>query len=244
MKTFKVILILPAYNAAQTLEKTFKAIPEYFQKNVILVDDYSNDNTVSIAQRLGIETIVHSHNLGYGANQKTCYDAALKRDVDIIVMLHPDYQYDPQKIPELIQPIINGNADIVLGSRISNKQAVKNGMPFWKYVGNRFLTWMENFILHQNLSEYHTGYRAYSAKVLHSVKFSNNSDGFVFDSQVLIQSIVKKFRISEISVNAKYFKEASSIKLLTSIHYGILTSFCLLEYFFHVHGWKKISWLK
>lgn len=244
MKIFKVVIVLPAYNAALTLEKTFKAIPEHFKKNVILVDDYSDDDTVKIAQRLGIETIVHSHNSGYGANQKTCYTAALQRDAEIVVMLHPDYQYDPWKIPELIKPIIDGNADIVLGSRISNKQAVKNGMPLWKFIGNRILTWMENFILHQNISEYHTGYRAFSASVLHSIKFNQNSDGFVFDSQVLIQSVAKKFRINEISIDAKYFQEASSINFLTSIHYGISTLFCLVEYFFYMYGWKKVGWLQ
>lgn len=222
MDELKVIVVLPAYNAGRTLERTYNDIPKDAVDEIILVDDASKDDTVEIAKRLNLHVIVHDRNRGYGANQKTCYNAALAMGADIIVMLHPDYQYDPTLLPQLIEPIKRGEADIVLGSRMMrHRDALRGGMPKYKYVGNIFLTWLENFVLCQRLSEYHTGYRAYSRKVLETVPFMSNSDDFVFDTEILIQAKVAGFRIAEVPVPTRYFSEASSIDLLQSLWYGI-----------------------
>jgi Glycosyltransferases involved in cell wall biogenesis len=221
MKKQKVVIVLPAYNAEKTLLKTYRDIPNDYKKNVILVDDSSGDKTVSIAKKLKIQVFVHKKNLGYGGNQKTCYKKALKLNPDIIVMLHPDYQYDPKLIPALVAMIESGNYDVVLGSRILGGGALKGGMPLYKYISNRFLTFFENLCTGIKLSEYHTGLRAYKAEVLKKITFQKNSNDFVFDNQILLQIIAKNYRIGEISCPTKYFKEASSINFLRSLKYGI-----------------------
>src|SRR5713226_8085591 len=179
----KVIVVMPAYNAARTLRVTYDAIPMDKVDHVILVDDGSHDETLEIAKELKLEVFVHTRNFGYGANQKTCYAEALKAGADIVVMVHPDYQYDPRLLPEIIQPIVDGEADIVLGSRLRAGSALEQGMPWWKYYSNRFLTWLENVSFGLHHTEYHTGYRAFHRSVLEAVNFSMNSDGFVFDQE-------------------------------------------------------------
>lgn len=218
----KVIVIMPAYNAAKTLEKTYNDIPRDVVDEIILVDDASADKTVKIAKKLGLKVFLHPANLGYGGNQKTCYWEALKKKPNIIVMIHPDYQYDATLTAELIRPIIQGRFDIMLGSRIrSRKEALAGGMPWWKYYSNRFLTILENIILGLNLSEYHTGFRAYSVRVLKRVPFMRMSNDFVFDQQILISAVVNKFKIGEIPVPVRYFPEASSANFWSSIKYGL-----------------------
>jgi len=216
----KVVIVLPAYNAEKTLLKTYEEIPNEYKKNIILVDDSSSDKTVVIAKKLKIKVFTHKKNLGYGGNQKTCYQNALKLNPDIIVMLHPDYQYDPKLIPALIAMIKSGNYDVILGSRILGGGALKGGMPLYKYISNRFLTFFENLCTGIKLSEYHTGLRAYKAKVLKNLNFQGNSNDFIFDNQILLQIIAKNYRIGEISCPTKYFKEASSINFLRSLKYG------------------------
>lgn len=216
----KVIVVLPAYNAEKTVERTYREIPFDFVDGVLLVDDASTDGTRNVAAALGIETIFHPQNLGYGANQKTCYAAALERGADIVVMLHPDYQYTPSLIPSMVRLLESGAFDVVLGSRIMGGQALRNGMPLYKYVGNRFLTLMENFLLGAKLSEYHTGYRAFSRRVLETIPWQRNSDDFVFDNQMLCQIVYAGFRVAEIACPANYFPEASSIDLRRSVAYG------------------------
>ena len=236
----KKVVVMPAYNAAKTIEYTFRSIPARCIDEVILVDDGSSDQTVSIAKELGIHTIRHPHNAGYGANQKTCYTIALYRDADIVVMLHPDGQYDPSIVPEMIQAIDNFGADVVLGSRFLIPGGPQNGgMPYYKYISNRFLTTFENFVPHQNLSEYHTGYRAFSRKVLETVPYIRNSNDFVFDQQFLFQVIAFGFDILEIPVGTKYFKEASSINFLRSVKYGLSTIALSLLYIRHRSGWRS-----
>ncbi|HOV99471.1 MAG TPA: glycosyltransferase family 2 protein [Bacteroidota bacterium] len=217
----KIVVVLPAYNAAKTLERTYSEIPKDIVDEIILVDDASNDETVAVAQRLNIVTILHKQNTGYGGNQKTCYDEALKRRADIIIMLHPDYQYPPRLISAMAYLIISGEYDVVLGSRILGGKALKGGMPFYKYISNRFLTFIQNLLIGAKLSEYHTGYRAFTREVLTSVKFENNSDDFVFDNELLSQIIYKGFRIGEITCPARYFPDASSINFRRSIRYGM-----------------------
>lgn len=230
LKQMKVVVVMPAYNASKTLEKTYKDIPKEVVDEVILVDDASNDKTVFIARKLNITTFVHPKNLGYGGNQKTCYIQALKRDADIVVMLHPDYQYDPKLIPLLVEPIKKGYDDIMLGSRIRSRQeALKGGMPMYKYIGNRLLTIIENVILGLNLTEYHTGFRAYSWKVLQKVPFKTFSNDFVFDQEILIRAHRLGFTIGEITVPVRYFKEASSINFIKSVKYGLQTLLALVR---------------
>lgn len=220
----KIVVVLPAYNAEKTLLRTYRDIPKALQRDVILVDDASWDGTVQLAKKLHIATIVHKHNLGYGANQKTCYRAALNSGADIVIMLHADYQYDPKLIPLLVEPIRDGYFDIMLGSRMqSRKSALDGGMPVYKYLFNRFLTFVENIVLGLSLSEYHTGYRAYSRKTLQKIPFKTFSNDFVFDQQLLIAAATKRLRIGEIAVPARYFKEASSIGFGSSVRYGIAT---------------------
>jgi glycosyltransferase involved in cell wall biosynthesis len=227
---------MPAYNAEKTLKLTYESIPKDCVDLVILVDDSSTDETVQIAKDLGLKIFLHSKNYGYGANQKTCYTEALKEKSEIIVMLHPDYQYDPALLPQLIEPIESSAADIVLGSRLLVDDALKRGMPWWKYIANRFLTKIENIMLHQTLSEYHTGYRAYSRKFLESIPFVLNSDSFVFDQEILVQAVHNGFRIKEIPVPAKYFPEASSAGFFDSLFYGFSILFLLFKYLLHTSG--------
>lgn len=221
---------MPAYNAAKTLKRTYDELPHKIIQEVILTDDESSDETVSIARELGLTVFIHPKNRGYGGNQKTCYQEALKRNPDIVVMVHPDYQYDPKKIPQLIQPIIDNEADIMLGSRVRSRQeTLAGGMPMYKYIGNRFLTIVENIFLGLNLSEYHTGFRAYSAAALRLISFEKFSDDFVFDQEVLIAAVRKGLRIGEIAVPAKYFEEASSIGFWPSVRYGMMTLIALFR---------------
>lgn len=217
----KVIVTMPAYNAAKTLIKTLDDIPKGLISEIILVDDCSSDDTVAIGSTLDIKVVRHPHNVGYGGNQKTCYLEALRDGADIVIMLHPDYQYDPKKIPEMIAPIIEDKADIVLGSRFLGGGALKGGMPYYKFISNRFLTTCQNLVLGTNLSEFHTGYRAYSRRFLETVPFLRNSIAFVFDAEILCQAIYFDFRVAEIGVETRYFPEASSINFLSSVKYGL-----------------------
>jgi glycosyltransferase involved in cell wall biosynthesis len=217
----KIVVVLPAYNAAKTLETTYREIPLEIVDNVVLVDDASRDDTPDVARKLGITTIVHEHNLGYGGNQKTCYKAALDLGADIVVMLHPDYQYTPHLLPAMAAMIAYGEFDAVLASRILGTGALKGGMPFYKYISNRFLTFVENLLLGQKLSEYHTGYRAFSRAVLETLPLEKNSDDFVFDNQMLAQITWCGFRIGELSCPTKYFPDASSINFRRSVTYGL-----------------------
>lgn len=215
---------MPAYNAAKTIKKTYGDIPKDLNAEVIVVDDASGDKTVKIAQKMGLKTFVHPNNLGYGGNQKTCYWEALKMKPDIVVMIHPDYQYDATLTKELIRPIIDERFDIMLGSRIrTRKEVFKGGMPWWKYFGNRFLTMAENLITGLNLSEYHTGFRAYSKKVLKRIPFQRFSNSFVFDQEILISAVSFDFKIGEIPVPVRYFPEASSANFSSSVRYGLET---------------------
>jgi len=218
----KVIVVLPAYNAEKTLEQTYKDIPKKLVDEIILVDDCSTDNTVEIAKKLKIKTITHKKNKGYGGNQKTCYDAALKDGADIVVMIHPDYQYDPKILEDMIFPIATNRVKAVFASRfLYARDPLKGGMPLYKYISNRFLTFIENVILRTNLSEFHTGYRSYSKELLKSINYRQLSDNFVFDTQIIIKIILNKFRIREVPVETKYFKDASSIGFWPSVVYGL-----------------------
>lgn len=221
LKNNKICVVLPAYNAAQTLEKTYNEIPFDIVDEVILVDDNSSDDTVEVGRALGIRHIIqHEANKGYGANQKTCYNKALELGADVVVMLHPDYQYTPQLIESMAYVIVNGVYPVVLGSRILGMGARKGGMPLYKYVFNRCLTLFQNILMHQKLSEYHTGYRAFSAEVLRKINYQDNSDDFVFDNQMLAQIFYAGYEIAEITCPTKYFPEASSINFRRSSKYG------------------------
>ena len=217
----KIVVVLPAYNAAKTLEMTYNEIPFEFVDDVLLVDDASRDDTAEVARRLGIKTIVHEQNKGYGGNQKTCYRTALDLGADIVIMLHPDYQYTPRLITSMAAMIAYGEFDAVLASRILGIGALKGGMPFYKYVANRFLTLVENLLLGHKLSEYHTGYRAFSREILRRLPLDRNSDDFVFDNQMLAQIVWFGYRIGELSCPTKYFEEASSINFRRSVIYGL-----------------------
>jgi len=220
----KVIVVMPAMNAALTLEETVRAIPRDWVDEIILVDDASSDDTVEIARRLELELVWHPHNAGYGANQKTCYLEALQRDADAVVMLHPDGQYEPALISSLVAPILTGRADLVLGSRLAVPgMAIANGMPRWKYVANRALTTVENRIMGTELSEAHTGYRAYSRRLLMTVPFLRNSADFSFDSELLMQAAHFGLRIDEVPARGRYFEEASSVGLRSGTVYGLKT---------------------
>ncbi|MBS3098338.1 glycosyltransferase family 2 protein [Candidatus Woesearchaeota archaeon] len=220
-KKKKVAVVMPAYFAEQTLEKTYRDIPKKYVDDIILVDDASKDNTVKIAKKLGLTVVVHEKNKGYGANQKTCYKTALKRGADIIVLLHPDYQYDPKKIPEMIKPLQEGKADAVYGSRMLAKGgAAKGGMPAYKRIGNFFLTTFMNVTLGTKFTDAATGYIAYSRKVLEKIAIEKLSDGFTFDEEAIIQCAANKFRIKEIPIPTRYEVESSSISFSRSIEYG------------------------
>jgi len=228
---------MPAYNAAKTLNMTYVQIPQGLTDKIILVDDASKDETTEVAKKLNLKVITHPHNVGYGGNQKTCYLEALREEADIVIMLHPDGQYDPQVLPHLIAPIKEGKADMVLGSRMLIKgAALKGRMPLYKFIGNKFLTTIENLVFNTKFSECHTGYRAYSRKFLETVPFLRNSNDFVFDTEIIAQAVYFKFRVAEVPVTTKYFKEASSVNLRVSIIYGIKTLFTLLKYILHQMG--------
>ena len=233
---------MPAYNAEKTVSKTYQDLPKDLIREVILVDDASRDETIKEAKNLGITVYIHKVNRGYGANQKTCYGQALKRNPDIVVMVHPDYQYDVTLVGVLCEPIVNGRADIMLGSRIqTRRQVLAGGMPPYKYFANRFLTLVENLAMGLNLSEYHTGFRAYSAQVLKTIPYENFSDDFVFDQEILISALSFGFNISEIPVPCKYFPEASSIDFARSTKYGLLTLKTVLLYLLNEVGALKNS---
>ena len=223
---------MPAYNAAKTIQATFDDIPKDCVDTIILVDDASHDETVNKAKELGLKVFVHPQNRGYGGNQKTCYTEALKEGADIVIMLHPDYQYDPGLIPDIIRPIIDGKADLVLASRLLSGTALSGGMPFYKFISNRFLTACENLFLGQKLSEFHTGYRAYSRKLLTNIPFMKNSENFVFDTEVIVQTVYFGFKITEIPCPTRYMKDASSISFKNSIVYGMQTLQAVFKYFF------------
>jgi len=216
----KVIVVLPAYNAERTLERTCAEIPRDVVDEIILVDDASRDGTVDLARRLGLTTVVHARNLGYGGNQKTCYREALTRGAEFVVMLHPDYQYPPRIIPAMVAMLRSGLFDVVLGSRVLVRGALTGGMPLYKYAGNRSLTLIQNLLVGAKLSEYHTGYRAFTRRVLETLPLSENSDCFVFDNQMLCQAIAFDFPIGEVSSPCRYFAEASSIGFFASVRYG------------------------
>ncbi len=232
----KVVVVMPAYNAGRTLRMTYEELPTDAINLVILVDDGSTDETLEIARDLGIEIFVHNRNYGYGANQKTCYTEALRAGADIVVMVHPDYQYDPRLVPALIEPIARGEADMVLGSRLKAGIALQQGMPWWKYVSNRFLTGVENGTFGLRLSEYHTGYRAFRRQVLETVNFQLNSDGFIFDQEIIAQVVASGFRIDEIAVPTRYFPEASSASFLDSSVYGLKILGLVARYALHRRG--------
>lgn len=219
----KVIVVMPAYNAAKTLERTYNDLPKEIVDKIILVDDVSQDETVEVARQLGLDVVIHIQNKGYGGNQKTCYLKALEDGADVVVMLHPDYQYDSTLVPELIRPILEGERDMMMGSRFLSGGTLAGGMPIYKYISNRFLTIVENLVLRQKLSECHTGFRAYSRRFLETIPFLLNSDNFVFDTEVIAQAVAFGFRIGEIGVPTRYFKEASSVNLANSIVYGLST---------------------
>ncbi|MBI5209904.1 MAG: glycosyltransferase family 2 protein [Elusimicrobia bacterium] len=230
----KIIAVLPAYNAEKTLEKTLNDIPKGSVSEVILVDDCSKDGTVELSRKLGLTTFVHEKNLGYGGNQKTCYTEALKRGADIVIMIHPDYQYDARLTPLMTSLISMGVCDVVLGNRIRTRwEALEGGMPFYKYIFNRFLTIIENLSTGNNMGEYHSGLRAYSRKVLETLRWELNSDDFVFDQQFMIQAAACRFRLGDVPVAVRYFPEASSISFWRSMKYGLSTLVLIAQYFLH-----------
>ena len=217
----RIVVVMPAYNAAQTLARTCAELPRDVVDEVLVVDDHSRDSTVQLARELGLTTYVHERNLGYGRNQKTCYREALRRGADVVVMLHPDYQYSPRLVAALAGMIAYKEYDVVLGSRILGRGALAGGMPLYKYISNRFLTLFENLMLNYKLSEYHTGFRAFSREVLNSLPLEENSDGFVFDNEILVQIIYMGYRMGEVSCPTRYFPEASSINFSRSVRYGL-----------------------
>lgn len=241
----KVIVVLPAYNAEKTLEKTVNEIDKDLVDEIVIVDDKSTDNTIEEARKIGIEhIIIHKRNTGYGGNQKSCYNKALELDGDIIIMVHPDYQYTPLLLPAMISIIGNGVYPVVFGSRILGKGALKGGMPMYKYIANRILTLTQNFLLNEKLGEYHTGYRAFSREVLENVNYQKLSDDFIFDNQIIAQIFNKKFEIGEITCPTKYFEEASSINFRRSMKYGFGVLNVSLRYFLNRIGilkWKLLS---
>ena len=232
----KVVVVMPAYNAAKTLHMTYADLPRDMVDLVILVDDGSKDETARVARELGLELFVHNRNYGYGANQKTCYREALKAGADVVVMVHPDYQYDPRLLPEIVRPIQEGKADVVLGSRLMGSHPMEQGMPWWKYYANRFLTGLENLAFGLKLSEYHTGYRAFRREVLESVNLQMNSDKFIFDQEILAQIVSLNLRITEVPVPTRYFAQASSASFLASSRYGLSILWLLARYMMHSKG--------
>jgi glycosyltransferase involved in cell wall biosynthesis len=237
----KVVVVMPAYNAARTLERTVAEIPMDLVDEIVITDDASHDETVEIAKRLGLRTLVHHANRGYGGNQKTCYAEALRLGADVVVMLHPDYQYSPKLLPAMIGLVADGPYDVVLGSRILGGSARRGGMPLYKYVANRFLTAVQNLLCGAKLSEYHTGYRAFSGQVLRQLPLLENSDDFVFDNQMLAQALHAGFEFGEISCPAAYFEEASSINFRRSVRYGLGVLAVALQYFLQRRGLARFA---
>ena len=234
----KIVVVMPAYNAAETLEATYKEIPMDIVDEIIVVDDASNDDTVAMSKKLGIKHIVkHEENKGYGANQKTCYDKALSLNADIVIMLHPDYQYTPKLIPSMAHLLTSELYPVVMGSRILGKGAIKGGMPIYKYIANRFLTLIQNLLIGEKLSEYHTGYRALTKEVLENICYHNNSDDFVFDNQMITQIFYAGYEIAEITCPTKYFTEASSINFKRSAIYGLGVLKTSILYFLKKKKW-------
>ncbi|GAC1330829.1 MAG: glycosyltransferase family 2 protein [Candidatus Dormibacteria bacterium] len=237
------VIVMPAYNAAQTLQSTIAEIPVGVADTVVLVDDASHDNTVTVAESLALTVIRHPHNVGYGGNQKTCYMEALRQGADVVVMLHPDGQYDPAILGQMIDRVRNDGCDLVMGSRFAEPGAAKaGGMPWWKLRANRFLTGCENAVLGLGLTEYHTGYRAYSRHFLESVPFLRNSNDFVFDTQILVQASAFRMKVGEVPVRTRYFSEASSINFRVSMIYGLKTMYCVGRYMLHRAGlrWRLL----
>lgn len=239
----KIIVVMPAYNAEKTLLQTYHDVPHDIVSDIILVDDASADNTVDIARSLELHVMRHEKNTGYGGTQKTCYKEALKQGADIVAMVHPDYQYDPRTIPDLILPLLEGRCDAAFGSRMLGKRFLEGGMPLWKFYGNIVLTAIGNIMMKTYLTEWHSGFRAYSMKYLETVNFLQNSNNFVFDTQMIIQGIHHKLKIFEIPIEARYFKEASQIDFFRSVVYGISILVFLVRYKLHVLGILKAKFL-
>lgn len=237
----KTIVVLPAYNAARTLVSTLKDIPKDLVDDIVLVDDASSDATVEIARSQGVRVVVHERNKGYGANQKTCFQTALGLGADIIIMVHPDYQYDPSIIASLIEPISSGRADAVFGSRMMKGGALEGGMPAWKHNANILLTALENVVLGTYLSEYHSGFRAYSRKFLETVAFKRNSDDFVFDTEIIVQGLMHYLKIEEVPIKTRYFEEASTIRMFPAVTYGLGILLTLVKYFLHTKGYFRFA---
>ncbi len=237
----KIIVVMPAYNAEKTLRKTYNDIPVGIVDEILVIDDHSTDKTVEVARKIGLPVYVHKENQGYGANQKTCYKEALKRKADIVIMLHPDYQYPPKLITAMAGLITSGMFDVVLGSRILGGMALKGGMPLYKYIANRILTLIENLLLGQKNSEYHTGYRAFSKEVLLTLPILENFDDFVFDNQILVQTIYFNYRIGEITAPSQYTKESSSIGFKKSVTYGFGVIFTIIKFMFQKFKLAKFS---
>lgn len=240
----KVVMVMPAYNAASTLKKTIDELPDDIVDEILLVDDCSRDGTVSEAENLGIKTVVHTCNTGYGGNQKTCYKTALEMGADVVVMVHPDYQYTPLIISAMVSPIANGVFDCMLGSRILGTGALKGGMPLYKYVANRMLTIFQNIMVGYHLSEYHTGYRAFSKNLLENIPFESNSDDFVFDNQMLCQIIYAGYDIGEVTCPTRYMDDSSSISFSRSVRYGLGVLSCSVSTVLHRMGWVESGFLK
>lgn len=237
----KLIVIMPAYNAEKTLYQTYSELPHDYVDEVVLVDDASRDRTAEIARELGIKTIIHTENKGYGGNQKTCYRAALEHGADIVVMVHPDYQYSPRLVTAMASMIASGHYDVVLGSRILGGTALNGGMPLYKYAANRSLTFIENLALGVKLSEYHTGFRAFTREVLETLPLGENSDDFVFDSEMLVQAVYFGFKIGELSCPTKYFDEASSINFKRSVKYGLGVLASIMKYLLSRLGARRFK---
>jgi glycosyltransferase involved in cell wall biosynthesis len=232
----KVIVVMPAYNAEKTLERTLDDVPREWVDDIILVDDASRDGTVELARKLGLRVFVHEKNRGYGGNQKTCYTEALKLGADIMVMVHPDHQYDPRIIPQLVTPLLNGECDAMFGSRMLGGRPLEGGMPKWKYLANVFLTAFENATFYMYLTEYHSGLRAYSRRYLETVNFMANSDDFVFDSEIIAQGVIHGLRIREIPIETRYFQEASQVGFWRSSVYGLSILKTLIKFKLHKKG--------
>ena len=236
----KIFIVLPAYNAARTLMRTLAEIPPDYRQNILLVDDASSDNTVDVARKAGLTVIVHERNQGYGRNQKTCYTESLQRGADLVVMLHPDHQYDAKVIPQLIRPILEGEASAVFGSRMLGGRPLEGGMPWWKYVANVLLTALANIVFQRYLTEIHSGFRAYSRDFLETVRFMENSNDFIFDTEIIAQGMMCKLAFQEVPITTRYFPEASSINFWRSVIYGLGILMVLAKYSLHRRGWVRI----